>query len=48
MYFACERDMNFGRLQGIYFPGSASDKELACQSRRCKSFRFEPCVGEIP
>ena len=30
------------------FPGGASSKELACQSRRHKRHRFNPWVGEIP
>ena len=30
------------------FPGSASGKELACQSRRCKTLGFNPWVKEIP
>ena len=30
------------------FPGGASGKEAACQCRRCKRCRFDPCVGKIP
>ena len=30
------------------FPGGASGKEPACQSRRCKRCRFNPWVGKIP
>ena len=29
----------------IVFPGGASDKEPACQCRRCE---FDPWVGRIP
>ena len=32
----------------IGFPGDASGKELACQSRRHKRYRFDPWVGKIP
>ena len=30
------------------FPGGVSDKELACQRRRCKRRWFDPWVGRIP
>ena len=30
------------------FPGGSSGKELACQCRRPKSLRFDPCMGKIP
>ena len=30
------------------FPGGTSGKEPACQCRRRKRFRFDPCVGMIP
>ena len=30
------------------FPGGISDKELACQCRRCERRWFDPCVGRIP
>jgi len=30
------------------FPHSASGKEPACQCRRHKRRRFNPCVGKIP
>ena len=30
------------------FPGGPSDKESACQCRRGKISRFDPCVGMIP
>ena len=30
------------------FPGAASVKEIACQYRRHKSLRFDPCIGKIP
>ena len=30
------------------FPGGASDKEPACQCRRCKRRGFHPWVGKIP
>ena len=30
------------------FPGSARDKEFACQCRRHKRQRFDPWVGKIP
>ena len=30
------------------FPGGASGKEPACQSRRHKRHRFDPWVGKIP
>ena len=30
------------------FPGSASDKESACQCRRRKGRGFDPCMGKIP
>ena len=29
------------------FPSGASDKEPACQCRRCKRRRFDPWVGKI-
>ena len=32
----------------LVFPGGASGKELACQCRRHKRPRFNPCVGKIP
>ena len=32
----------------IGFPGGASDKESACQCRRCKRHGFSPEVGKIP
>ena len=33
-------------IQG--FPGGASGKEPACQCRRCKRYRLDPCVRKIP
>ena len=30
------------------FPGGALGKELACQCRRPKRLRFDPCIGKIP
>ena len=30
------------------FPGGASDKESACQCRRCKRHRCDPWVAKIP
>ena len=30
------------------FPGGTSGKEPACQSRRHKGCKFNPCVGNIP
>ena len=33
---------------GLGFPGGASDKEPACQSRRQERHRFDPWVGKIP
>ena len=30
------------------FPGSASSKELMCQSRRHKRCGFDPWIGKIP
>ena len=30
------------------FPGGASDKELACQCRRCKRLKFDPWVRKTP
>ena len=30
------------------FPGGASDKEPACQSRRCKRLKFDPWDRKIP
>ena len=30
------------------FMGGASDKEPACQCRRCKRWGFDPWVGKIP
>ena len=41
----------FGSLQSSTirgFPGGASGKEPACQSRRCKRRGFHPWVGKIP
>ena len=32
----------------IVFPGGASGKEPACQSRGCKGYGFDPWVGKIP
>ena len=30
------------------FPGGATGKEVSCQSRRHKRYRFDPWVGKIP
>ena len=30
------------------FPGGTSGKELACQCRRPKTYRFHPWIGKIP
>ena len=30
------------------FPGGVSGKEPACQCRRCKRRRFDPCIRKIP
>ena len=30
------------------FPGGTSDKESACQCRRCERLGFDPWVGKIP
>ena len=30
------------------FPGGATDKELACQCRRCKRHGFDPWARKIP
>ena len=30
------------------FPAGTSGKEAACQCRKLKRFRFDPCVGKIP
>ena len=30
------------------FPGGTSDKELACQCRRHKRYRFDPWVVKMP
>ena len=30
------------------FPGGTSDKEPACQSRRCKRYELDPWLGMIP
>ena len=35
--------MNLGGL-----PSGASGKEPACQYRRLRTCRFDPCVGKIP
>ena len=32
----------------VDFPGSASDKDPACQCRRCKRYGLDPWVGKIP
>ena len=32
----------------VDFPGNASDKDPACQCRRCKRYGFDPWVGKIP
>ena len=33
---------------GPQFPGGTSDKEPACQCRRCKRLRFDPWVRMMP
>ena len=35
-------------LMSLGFPGGASDKEPACQCRRCKRCSFHPRVGKMP
>jgi len=42
--------MNIITLRHILlgFPGGASGKELACQCRRHKRYRFDPWVRKIP
>ena len=42
--------MNIITLRHILlgFPGGASGKELACQRRRHKRYRFDPWVRKIP
>jgi len=32
----------------LFFPGGASNKESACQCRRCKRHRFNPGLGRSP
>ena len=43
------RVLEWGAIsQTLGFPGGASGKESACQSRRCKKGGFDPWVGKIP
>ena len=37
-----------GKYSILGFLGGASDKELACQCRRCKRRGFDPWVRKIP
>ena len=41
--------ITLGNYEAIVgFPGDASSKESACQSRRSKRLRFDTWVGKIP
>ena len=35
-------------MYAMDFPGGTTDKEPACQCRRCKRDRFDPWVWKIP
>ena len=43
------KEKDFGKHHGVLgFPRWNSGKEPASQCRRCKRWRFDPCVGKIP
>ena len=43
------KEKDFGKHHGVLgFPRWSSGKEPASQCRRCKRWRFDPCVGKIP
>jgi len=48
MYFTCERDMNFGRLRGIYFQVVQVVKNLPARAGDARDTGSSPVWGRSP
>ena len=43
-----QHELRVGGRCAAGLPRWVSDKETACQYRRCKRHRFDPCIRKIP